>query len=160
MNRATILLASRGDANKETTKGASTVAWHRSFSSSSLKKIVDQVRGFRCRIHSSPDFLPRSCPCVASSHFCLDNLSPIVTLELYSIQPIIRPRPQLSVRNSGVQKSNTTLDRESHCPIHQPQKFQKALEPSTHRPLFSARSPSFPGSCERFAKQLEQRSTS
>lgn len=91
MKRATILLASRGDANKETTKGASTVAWHRSFSSSSLKKIFDQVRGFRCRIHSSPDFLPRSCPCVASSHFCLDNLSPIVTLSSTPSSPSSDP---------------------------------------------------------------------
>ena len=85
-------MASRGDTNKESTKGASTVARHRSFSSSSLKKIVSQVRDFRCRIHSLPDFLPRSCSCVASSHFCLEcNLSPIVTLSSTPSSPSSDP---------------------------------------------------------------------
>lgn len=150
-------MTSRGDTNKETTAGASTLAWHRSFSSSSLKKIVSQVRNFRCRIHSSPDFLLRSCSCVAGSHFCVDNLSLIVTLSSTPSSPSSDP---------GHNYMSETLERGDQIRPSTEKAIVRSInprnprEPSTHHTLLSARSPSFPGSCDRFAKQLEQRPTS
>lgn len=151
-------MTSRGDTNKEgTTKGASTVAWHCSFSSSSLKRIVSQVRNFRCRIHSSPDFLSRPCSCVASSHFCLDNLSPIVTLSFTPSSPSSDPDHNYPSETLECGDQIQLLTEKAIVRSIHPRNPRR---PSTHRPLFSARSPSFPGSCEIFAKQLEKRSTS
>ena len=100
---------------------------------------------------------PDPAPALLAPHFCVDNLSSIVTLSSASSGP-------------SSDSDHNYLSKTLECGDQIRPSTEKAIVrslnprnprgPSTHRPLLSAGSPSFPGSCDRFAKQLEQRSTS